>query len=198
MIYKLLISFKHLTGGAIYVRWGRTTCPDNGTEIVYAGIAGGSWFDHYGAATNFQCLPNKPVWGRYTTAGGNAFIYGMEYQENFANIMDMSNVQSSLLDQNVPCVVCRSDVRTSSLMIPAMNICFKGWHLEYHGYLMAGHHGSKSGTQYICVDNSPEADPAGFKDENGAWLHRVKAQCGSLPCPKYEINRELTCVVCSK
>ncbi|KAK2153185.1 hypothetical protein NP493_2341g00002 [Ridgeia piscesae] len=25
------------TGGAVYIRWGRTTCPGNGTTLVYAG-----------------------------------------------------------------------------------------------------------------------------------------------------------------
>ena len=30
-------------GGAIYTRWGRTTCPDTpGTQLVYEGVAGGS------------------------------------------------------------------------------------------------------------------------------------------------------------
>ena len=31
------------SGGATYIRWGRTTCPDTeGTELVYAGWAAGS------------------------------------------------------------------------------------------------------------------------------------------------------------
>ena len=30
-------SHRSSTGGAVYIRWGRTTCPGNGTTLVYAG-----------------------------------------------------------------------------------------------------------------------------------------------------------------
>lgn len=193
-----LHSLTQIQGGAVYIRWGRTTCPGNETELVYAGIAGGSWHGNTGSATNFQCLPNKPVWGRYTSKDAGAYMYGVEYKEAFDDLLDMSNVQSNLNNHNMPCVVCRSSIRKSSLMIPAVNICVKGWHLEYNGYLLAGHYTSKAGTNYICVDDSPETDQAGYRSENGALLYRVKAICGSLPCPRYENSRELTCAVCTK
>ena len=33
------------SGGGLYTRWGRTTCPSTpGTELVYAGRVGGSWW----------------------------------------------------------------------------------------------------------------------------------------------------------
>ncbi|XP_066273222.1 uncharacterized protein [Branchiostoma lanceolatum] len=45
------------TAGAVYVRWGKKTCPsDLGTELVYSGVAGGSWFDHQGGTTSI-CRP---------------------------------------------------------------------------------------------------------------------------------------------
>ena len=48
-------------GGAIYTRWGRTTCPETpGTELVYEGLAGGSDFNQYGGGANYLCLPNDP------------------------------------------------------------------------------------------------------------------------------------------
>ena len=35
------------TGGAVYVRWGRTSCPsDQGTELLYSGRAAGSHYTH--------------------------------------------------------------------------------------------------------------------------------------------------------
>ncbi|XP_053404686.1 uncharacterized protein LOC123553879 isoform X2 [Mercenaria mercenaria] len=185
-------------GGAVYIRWGRKTCPWNGTELVYQGFSAGSWYDHYGAAINLQCLPINPVWGRYTDKAGAAFMYGMEFQETLDGLMDMSNAPKPLTNHNVPCAVCRSKKRITSLMVPAMYDCFDGWHLEYRGYLMAGSHSAKSGTQYICVDEAPEADESGYRDENGAMLYRVTGQCGSLPCPKYVQNRELPCAVCTK
>ncbi|XP_078699072.1 uncharacterized protein LOC144926316 [Branchiostoma floridae x Branchiostoma belcheri] len=40
------------TGGAVYVRWGRKTCPDSlGTDMVYSGVAGGTWYDQSGGGT---------------------------------------------------------------------------------------------------------------------------------------------------
>ncbi len=34
------------SGGATYTRWGKSTCPQlEGTELVYSGIAGGSFYN---------------------------------------------------------------------------------------------------------------------------------------------------------
>ncbi|XP_045169994.2 uncharacterized protein LOC123532596 [Mercenaria mercenaria] len=49
--------------GNTYVRWGRTQCPGNGTEMVYKGYAGGGRYNKQGAASNYLCLPEEPVWG---------------------------------------------------------------------------------------------------------------------------------------
>ncbi|XP_065939513.1 repetitive organellar protein-like [Magallana gigas] len=46
--------------GGIFVRWGRKDCPANNTELVYSGFAGGSLYDHTGAAAEFVCLPLDP------------------------------------------------------------------------------------------------------------------------------------------
>ena len=52
--------------GAVYTRWGRTTCPNiTGTQLVYAGRAAGSWFNHKGGAANYLCLPNEPSYLQY-------------------------------------------------------------------------------------------------------------------------------------
>lgn len=82
-------------------------------------------------------------------------------------------------------------------MIPGRNECLPGMHLEYQGYLMAGHHGHASASEFICVDEAPESTEAGFRDENGKILYVVEAVCGSLPCPEYVEGRELTCAVCT-
>ncbi|KAK3589694.1 hypothetical protein CHS0354_015203 [Potamilus streckersoni] len=185
------------TGGAVYTRWGRRTCPDDGnTEIVFSGISAGSWYDHTGAAVNTLCLPHEPIWGTYTDGLENqAFIYGAEYYDQ--SLFKLTNAEA-LLYHNMPCAVCRSRLRTSIFMLPARNRCFGDWHVEYHGYLMTGHNTQKASTDYICVDQAPEADPSGYRNENGRLLYRVEAICGSLPCPQYMNGRELTCAVCSK
>ena len=53
------------TSGTIYVRWGRTTCPGNGSEVIYSGYAGGSHKNHTGAAVSMLCLPTDPDWEMY-------------------------------------------------------------------------------------------------------------------------------------
>ena len=42
-------------GGVVYTRWGKTSCPNvTGTELVYAGRAGGSWYRHMGGGANYS------------------------------------------------------------------------------------------------------------------------------------------------
>ena len=39
------------SGGVVYTRWGKTSCPNvSGTELVYAGRAGGTHYSHNGGA----------------------------------------------------------------------------------------------------------------------------------------------------
>ncbi|XP_019632053.1 PREDICTED: short-chain collagen C4-like [Branchiostoma belcheri] len=192
-----LTLFHGQTGGAVYVRWGRKTCPDSlGTEMVYSGVAGGTWYDQSGGGTNYQCLPTDPQWGRYLDGVEEykAYMYGAEYQLN-------TNVplgSTSLHDNDVPCAVCYVPTRGSKLMIPARNTCYSGWTREYHGYLMAEHHSHPGSKEFVCVDEQPEVMPGGQANRDGALFYPVEARCGSLPCPNYEEGRELTCVVCTK
>ena len=53
-------------GGVVYIRWGKTSCPNvTGTELVYAGRAGGSWYRHTGGGANYLCMPNDPDYLAY-------------------------------------------------------------------------------------------------------------------------------------
>ena len=48
-------------GGVVYTRWGRTSCPSNtGAQLLYEGIAGGSYYNTYGGGANYVCLPKVP------------------------------------------------------------------------------------------------------------------------------------------
>ncbi|KAI8520393.1 hypothetical protein Bbelb_001470 [Branchiostoma belcheri] len=181
-------------GGAVYVRWGRKTCP-SGATTVYSGVAGGTSSSHPGGGTNYQCLPTDPQWGRYQDGvqGYKAFMWGAEYELN-TNVPFGS---TSLHDNNVPCAVCYVPTRGSKLMIPARNTCYSGWTREYHGYLMAERHNHPGSKEFVCVDEQPEAVPGGHANYNGALFYPVEARCGSLPCPQYVEGRELTCVVCT-
>ena len=76
--------------------------------------------------------------------------------------------------------------------------CYKGWKLEYNGYLMAGNHNHVAGTMYSCVDSTPDALHGGHSTKHGKLFYLVEARCGSLKCPPYVEGRELVCAVCSK
>ncbi|XP_078339788.1 short-chain collagen C4-like isoform X2 [Crassostrea virginica] len=176
--------------GGTFVRWGRKECPGNNTELVYSGFAGGSWFDHTGAAAEFVCLPPDPdLTTKYTSSG--AFMYGAEYEtSDFA--------PRAKNGDDLPCSVCRSTVGSSVLMIPGKSSCYDGWSLQYHGDLVAGYHAHKTATQYICLDEHSETLRAGYRNDEGKLIYPVKAVCGSLACPPYHNDKYLTCVVCTK
>ncbi|XP_053374035.1 uncharacterized protein LOC123532550 [Mercenaria mercenaria] len=171
--------------GNTYVRWGRTECPGNGTEMVYKGYA----------ASNYLCLPEEPVWGVYEDSEQTAgTVYGAEY-ELYSRNMDKF-FGKALANNDVPCCVCRTK-RPSVLFIPGRNICYDGWTLEYSGYLTSGHD-SHHATEFVCLDVNPEIIAGGVSDVDGKLFYFVEARCGSLRCPPYVNGRELTCAVCSK
>ena len=47
------------SGGATYIRWGKSSCPTS-SEEVYSGIAAGSHYSHSGGGTNYLCMPKVP------------------------------------------------------------------------------------------------------------------------------------------
>ena len=187
--------------GATFVRWGRTSCPDNGTELVYDGYAGGSHYNKAGGAGEYLCLPRDPIWGHYEdeiqiSSDG---IYGVEYELDQRTLSNFFGTNMRHNVDDAPCAVCRT-TRSSVIMIPGRNQCYGGWTREYHGYLMSDYEGHTSASEYICLDIDPEVLTGGNHavNSNGKLLYFVEAKCGSLPCPPYVNGRELTCVVCSK
>jgi len=182
-----------MSGGNVYTRWGRTSCPSDDTETVYTGVIGGGHFTHSGSASNYLCLPNDPQWDETgLTASTVDFIYGTEYETT------TSSSFKHLHDREAPCAVCKAPIR-NVIMIPARTTCYRGWRLEYSGYVMTGHHSHAGNKNAICVDASPEVVPGSSSaDHNGALLYFVKVQCGALKCPPYVDSKILTCVVCSK
>ena len=113
------------SGGAIYVRWGRTTCPSVAdTEIVYSGIAAGTFYNHNEGGANYLCLPQEPDYNIQYRGGsqGHVLLQGVEYQ---------SPVQGGPHDHNAPCAVCLVSSRPTMLMIPAKTSCPPTWTREY-------------------------------------------------------------------
>ena len=180
------------TGGATYVRWGRTICPSiTGTTLVYSGWAAGSHYSHSGSGANYVCLTKTPQYLAYNSETNNlGTVYGAEY-EVYSN-----QPHAGVHNQNVPCVVCHVQQR-SVLMMPGQYTCPTGWTREYYGYLVSERHNYHRST-YECMDVSPEAIIGGHTNQDGALFCHVEARCGSLACPPYEQTKELTCAVCSK
>ena len=202
---KLEAQMKHQRGGgSTYIRWGRKSCPANGTNTVYSGYAGGSLYANTGAAANYICLSPTPTWDHYTDAVDSlARVYGAEYEFFHAGKPGDNQRHKAffngrnLIDNNVPCSVCETD-RSKILMIPGQNYCNAGWTLEYKGYLSAGYYEHPAATEYVCMDADPEFIIGGQNNDNGALFYFAEASCGSLECPPYKNGRELTCAVCSK
>ncbi|CAH1772472.1 unnamed protein product [Owenia fusiformis] len=191
------------TGGAMYVRWGRTVCPNN-VEQVYSGIMGKTWFDQTGGGANYLCLPRDPEWGKtMSDIQSSAHIHGVLYrlQANNPfltdNFPDPTEPASWLHDREAVCTVCRVPQRVSQFMIPAYKSCPDTWTKEYNGYIMTEHITNQK-AEFICVDEAPEADKA-RRNKGGGRLYVTESMCVySLPCPNYREGFELTCAVCTK
>ncbi|OWF35860.1 short-chain collagen C4-like [Mizuhopecten yessoensis] len=173
--------------GSTYVRWGRKTCPGNGTSLVYSGFAGGSYYSGSGGPADFLCMPPDPIYEVNASTDGNAYVYGVEYQSTVYG--------SARVDDDMPCSFCKTS-RSTVIMLPGRNRCHAGWTLEYHGWL-AGGASSQASSEYICLDKQPEALQHSVTNEEGRLLYLVSSQCGSLPCTPYKGGQTLSCAVCS-
>ena len=178
-------------GGVVYVRWGHDSCPDGGAQLMYAGRAGGSHYSHQGGGGNPQCLPLDPNFYR-TVSGAQSwgYIYGAEYKET-------NGLVSNSYDTDVPCAVCYVPTRNALYMIPAKYTCPSGWTREYFGYLMSERHNHRR-SQFSCVDHSLTPVTGSIHDHSGFLFFTVEGVCGSLPCPPYSRDKELSCAVCTK
>ena len=179
-----------MAGGVTYTIWGKSSCPNNaGTQLVYSGRAGGTFYAHKGGAANYLCMPLDPEYTLPFRAGvqGYSYVYGAEYQ---------LPIEGSH-DHNVPCAVCYVSTRETVLMIPAKTSCPTSWTREYYGYLMSDYLGFDR-TIYECVDKDQESISGSQINTDGALFYHVEANCNGMPCPPYDSQKELNCVVCTK
>ncbi|KAK3577114.1 hypothetical protein CHS0354_037148 [Potamilus streckersoni] len=185
--------------GMTYIRWGRTVCPGNGTDLVYRGYMAGSAFNQTGNGPTNLCLPEDPTWAKYEDGTPNgdikAHVYGTEYEIGYGGTF--TPFLSSITERDVPCAFCRT-TRSSSIMIPGRTNCYPGWTAEYSGYLVSMLHVHAAPTEYVCLDGNPESIEGGETSLNGHLIYLVDVICGALRCPPYVNGRELACVVCSK
>ena len=138
-----------ISGGDVYTRWGRTSCPSGDTETVYTGVIGGGRHTHPGSPSNYMCLPNDPQWDQTgLSASSVGYIYGAEYETS------SSSSFQHLHDKEVPCTVCKSNARTV-VMIPARTTCYSGWRMGYSGLVMSGYYGHAGHDMCRCFTGGP-------------------------------------------
>ena len=166
-----------------------------------SGFTAGGHYSETGAAADYICLTDEPLWGWYDDADqrytGN--VYGAEYQFGEQTYADggADMFDENLYEHDVPCALCHSN-RNAIVMIPGRNQCYEGWNLEYSGYLVSGSPTHTAASNYACLDSRPETEFGDVENKNGKLMYTTEAVCGSLKCPPYVQYRELTCVVCSK
>ena len=184
------------SSGVVYIRWGRTTCP-NGADRVYYGRAAGSHYNTRGGTSDYLCLPETPQYKNYySSVGLLPELYGVEY--------DLDGGQTSLLRHlfraDMPCVLCSVSTRSKMIMIPARYECPSDWNREYSGYLMSdAEHETRFGRKStICVDEASEPVPGSGANTSPSIVFFMRAVCNGLPCPPYETNKLLTCAVCTQ
>ena len=187
------------TGGAVYTRWGRTSCPSGqGTELVYSGRAGGSWYSKTGGASNYLCMPDDPDYLLFASGNqGRNYVYGVEYEPMSNQPFRQLNVRG----HNAPCAVCFTTSRDTVMMIPAKTQCPSSWTTEYIGYLMSQAQDHPHSSMYECVDKDPES-VLGLNAVNwsagSAMFDHIEASCNGMDCNHYDAGKELTCVVCTR
>ena len=178
------------SGGVVYTRWGRKSCP-TGAELLYEGITGGSQWDHPGGGANYVCLPKVPQYLSTNVPPYTSSMYGTEYTH-------VNNIFSGKHYHNAPCAVCYTSTKSVKLMIPARISCPSSWTIEYKGYLMTQRRSHASNKVYECVDENPESIDGSGANTDGALFFFISTTCNGLPCPPYVNNRAITCVVCTK
>ena len=181
-----------LSSGAVYVRWGRISCPSvQGTELVYSGRAAGSRGSIQGGGANILCMPDDPEHMNYANGTQGNYIYGVQYH------ISPSQPLYSVYQHNVPCALCYV-TRETVIMIPAKIHCPTNWNVEYIGYLMGEHYNNQRST-YECVDKDPDSVLGQDADSsNSAYFNHIEPDCTGISCGPYSAEKELTCVVCSR
>ena len=181
-------------GGAVYTRWGKSTCPNiAGTKLVYEGITGKSGYSNKGGGINYQCLPKDPQYLTYysSVSSRRGYMYGVEYE------IEDSGPLKSLHHHGVPCAVCLTYTRGTVLMIPGKYTCPSDWTREYYGYLMAERYLHDSPSTFECIDRYAESITGSGSNTYGGIFELVESRCGNPLCPPYVDGRELTCAVCT-
>jgi len=74
--------------------------------------------------------------------------------------------------------------------------CPEGHEVLYAGNVMGGHYGHRK-FNFVCVDPERQEHPDSHRgNQDGALWYLAEYECGSLPCPPFNTNKEVACAVC--
>lgn len=156
---------------------------------------GGALKNDRSSGSNYLCLPENPIYNKYRKGQtrNTAQIGGVKYGATF----NADGEQYS--KKYIACTVCEALGKSQILMVPATDTCPDNWELNYKGYLSS--QSSHERTEYICLDTEIERTSLRSSTQKTGILDKVRIKkCNILPCGKdrYEVNKNLQCVVCSK
>ena len=183
------------TGGSVFVRWGRTVCPE-GTDFLYQGRTATNKYNIGGGTSDYLCLPSNP---QYCSSDTSSSLYSQLYGVEYESLGGSSSPLYHVVHAQMPCAVCHTP-NPAMFTYPASCSCPRSWTTEYTGYLMAEYkteYGGRTGKSTICVDGAAEGYGS-RDDDNPAVAYLMKATCEFLPCPPYDAGKALSCAVCSK
>eukprot|EP01050_Picozoa_sp_SAG11_P008209 SAG11_NODE_712_length_7637_cov_13.877554_2_plen_842_part_01 len=180
--------------GAVYPRWGSSTCPE-GHATMYNGYMVGSQSGSSGGGSNYMCLSSRIGLDQYDwTSHSGADVYRAEYYFHSSGT-PLSSL-SSLAHFDAVCSMCQTPGRPWSLMIPGTDSCPNGSELDYSGYVMSEKH-SHWRMEFICVDDTVEGVYGSDGDATSAGLYPATTSDGFGSAGGYVDHREVACVQCS-
>jgi len=187
----------------VYTRWGRKAC-EGDASVILNGYMATSHYNDAGNGKNYVCLAAQPEWGNINAAnqGGIGALYGVHYAiGTVGGFVDNKPFSwANFNGQNpdyypVPCAVCKTP-NIDVVMLTGKLHCPADWYGEYSGYIVSAHYGNY-GTEYVCLDSSPEPFGAQYTTWQASLL-TVDLRCGVLPCSTFPNVNEVSCVVCSQ
>ncbi|GBO20622.1 hypothetical protein AVEN_103137-1, partial [Araneus ventricosus] len=178
---------------AVYVHWGKRTCDNAASNIVYIGYMASNVEVGIGAGTSYQCLPENPKLKMdFDTTGVNMKTSKLA-AVRFSH-MSMFKSSKQLQDKVVPCVVCETPMRPTVKMFPGTS-CPGDWIQEYSGYIASNAHG-RMRAENVCINRDPDTYNTIEKSRGDPVLTPVKI--GETHDDKLRKDASIPCTVCSK
>lgn len=134
-----------------------------------------------------------------------SYLYGFAYGTSGYGVQELQGVNG----YGIPCAVCeakRRDVflvpgQSHSMLLQCRYLtvffcvsvgttaCPNSYEEEYDGYLVSVRNSGRYKGEYVCLDRNARQ---GSQGSSGSLWVPVEFKCGSLPCPPYTHDREVS------